>query len=170
MNVEDFRVLYEFNSWANQRTLDSCAALTQEQFTRDLGSSFKSVRDTLVHIFSAQWIWLERWHGRVPAAFPNAADFPDFASVKRRWREVESDLSKFIAPLQPEQLDRVLHYKLMSGAAMEGPLWPMLQHLVNHGTYHRGQIATMLRQLGAKPNSTDMIAFYRERAARTPVS
>ena len=53
MNAEDFRLLYDFNSWANHRTLDACAQLTDEQFTRDMGSSFRSVRDTLAHICGA---------------------------------------------------------------------------------------------------------------------
>ena len=63
MNVEDFRLLYEYNSWANRRTLDACSALNTEQFTRDLGSSFPSVRDTLSHICEVESLWLERWQG-----------------------------------------------------------------------------------------------------------
>jgi uncharacterized damage-inducible protein DinB len=64
MDLNDVRRLYDYNTWANHRTLESCAALTDEQFTRNLGSSFPSVRDTLVHLFQVEWIWLERWHGR----------------------------------------------------------------------------------------------------------
>ena len=69
MNVEDLRLLYDFNAWANRRTIEACASLTSEQFTRDLASSFRSVRDTLAHIYGAEWLWLERWHGRIPSAF-----------------------------------------------------------------------------------------------------
>jgi len=64
MNLEDFCLLYEYNSWANRRSLDACSTLTDEQFTRDIGSSFRSVRDTLSHICEVEWLWLERWHGR----------------------------------------------------------------------------------------------------------
>ena len=70
MNAEDIRNLFEYNAWANHRSLEAAAALTPEQFTRDLGSSFKSVRDTLAHIAAAEWIWLERFHGRSPSGFP----------------------------------------------------------------------------------------------------
>ena len=85
MDTNDFRLLYDFNAWANRHTLDACAALDAEQFLRDLGSSFGSVRDTLAHIYGAEWIWLERWLGRVPTAgLPSAADFPDFDSVRKR--------------------------------------------------------------------------------------
>ena len=162
MNVEDFRALYEFNFWANQRTLDACAALTPEQFTRDLGSSFGSVRDTLVHICGAEWIWLERWHGRAPTALPPASDFPDLESVRRRWAEVERNLLDYVASLTQEDVQRTLQYKTTVGMPQAQPLGQCLQHVANHSTYHRGQITTLLRQLGAKPVGTDLIAFYRD--------
>jgi len=63
MTAEDIRNLFDYNAWANHRSLEAAAALTPEQFTRDLGSSFKSVRDTLAHIAAAEWIWFERFHG-----------------------------------------------------------------------------------------------------------
>lgn len=165
MDVEDFRLLYAYNSWANHRMLDSCAGLSPEQFTRDLSSSFRSVRDTLAHIYGAEWLWLERWHGRIPNALPSPADFPDFDSVRSRWAQLETNLDSFISALTSSELERIIKYKNTQGVPFEGPLWPMLQHVVNHSTYHRGQIATLLRQLGAKPVSTDLIAFHRERAA-----
>jgi uncharacterized damage-inducible protein DinB len=165
MNAEDFRRLYDYNSWANHRTLDACAPLSEEQFTRDLRSSFRSVRDTLTHIMLVEWLWLERWHGRSPDKFPPATDFPTLESVRRRWPEVERDLLEYIASLAQQDLDRVVSHKTVAGVSQAAPLWQMLQHLVNHGTYHRGQVATMLRQLDAKPISTDLILFCRELAA-----
>lgn len=166
MNLEDVRLLYEFNAWANNRTLDACAALTPEQLTRDLGSSFKSVRDTLAHIYGAQWIWMERWHGRVPSGLPSAVDFPDLQTLRQRFAEMDRNLVDYTASLNADDVARVISVKTSSGAVFAQPLWQMLQHLANHGSYHRGQVATMLRQLGAKPTGTDMIGFYRERAAQ----
>jgi uncharacterized damage-inducible protein DinB len=165
MNVDDFRVLYDYNAWANHRTLESCAALDSEEFTRDLGSSFRSVRDTLVHIGGAEWIWLERWHGRAPQSMPQASDSPDLESVRRRSAEIERDLLDYVASLTPENLQRVVQYKTLAGTPMAQPLWQCLQHLVNHGTYHRGQITTLLRQLGGKPVSTDLVGYYRQLAS-----
>jgi uncharacterized damage-inducible protein DinB len=166
MNVEDFRTLYDFNSWANHRTLDACAALTPEQFTRDLGSSFGSVRDTLVHICGAEWIWLERWHGRAPTGIPTPAGFPDFESVRRRWAEVECNLLDYVASLTQEDVQRVIQFKTLNGTPYAQQLGQCLQHVANHSTYHRGQITTLLRQLGAKPVATDLIGFYRMKAAQ----
>ncbi|MGO9308444.1 MAG: DinB family protein [Spirochaetia bacterium] len=56
MNDEDLRLLYDFNAWANRRTIEACASLTSEQFIRDLASSFRSVRDTVAHIYGAEWL------------------------------------------------------------------------------------------------------------------
>jgi uncharacterized damage-inducible protein DinB len=166
MNVEDFRLLYEYNSWANRRTLDACSALNTEQFTRDLGSSFPSVRDTLSHICEVESLWLERWQGHSGTFLRPGSDFPTFASLRSRWDEVEPKLSTYVNALKPEDIARVIEHKTTKGVPQSAPLWQMLQHLVNHGTYHRGQVAAMLRQLGAKANSTDLIFYYRERAAK----
>jgi uncharacterized damage-inducible protein DinB len=166
MNVDDFRLLYEYNSWANHRTLDACAALSDEQFTRDLGSSFRSVRDTLAHICEVEWLWLERWRGRSHNSLRPGSDFPTLDSLRRRWDEVEASLTGFVKALTAEDIARVIEHKTTKGVPQAAPHWQMLQHLVNHGTYHRGQVTSMLRQLGATPNSSDLIYFYRERATQ----
>ena len=167
MNIDDIRLLYDFNAWANDRTIDACAPLAPEQFMRDLASSFRSVRDTLAHIYGAQWVWLERWHGRIPTALPSAADFPDLDTVRRRFIEIDRNMVDFAASLNADDLHRIVQYKTVAGTAQAQPLWQMLQHVANHSTYHRGQVTTLLRQLGAKATSTDLIAFYRERATQT---
>jgi uncharacterized damage-inducible protein DinB len=112
-----------------------------------------------------EWLWLERWQGRSPDKFPPATDFPTLDSVRSRWSEIERNLVEYIASLKAEDLERLIEHKTTAGVPQSAPLWQMLQHLVNHGTYHRGQVATMLRQLDAKAVSTDLIVFYRERAA-----
>lgn len=166
MNVTDFQLLFDYNSWANHRAIDACSKLTPEQFTRDLGSSYRSVRDTLAHIYGAEWVWLERWLGRIPSSLPTSADFPDVETLRARWAEHERKLNAYISSLTPNELQRVMKYKNTKGTVFENPVGPSLQHLINHSTYHRGQITTLLRQLGATPATTDLIAFYREGAAQ----
>jgi len=100
----------------------------------------------------------------VPTALPSAADFPDLDTVRRRFVEIDRNLVDFAASLNADDLHRLVQYKTVAGAAQAQPLWQMLQHVANHSTYHRGQVTTLLRQLGAKATSTDLIAFYRERA------
>jgi uncharacterized damage-inducible protein DinB len=164
MTIDNVRTLYAYNSWANRRVLDACSPLSAAQLTQNLHSSFPSVRDTLAHIMLAEWLWLERWQGRSPAFPPS--DFPDLASVRNRWQKIDGDLNAFIQQLSAPDLDRVVEYKNTKGTAFSNPMRQMLQHLVNHGTYHRGQVTTMLRQLGATPATTDLIAYYREQSGR----
>jgi uncharacterized damage-inducible protein DinB len=164
MSPEDMRQLYDYNAWANRRAMEAAAALTPEQFTKPLGSSFSSVRDTLAHIYGAEWIWLERFQGRSPASLPDVNQFTNLASFRERWLEHEARLLGFVRGLTQADLDRVMEYKTLKFGVYQNPLWQSMQHLVNHGTYHRGQVTTLLRQLGAQPILTDLMHFYRERA------
>jgi uncharacterized damage-inducible protein DinB len=165
MTPEDARTLYAYDAWANRRVLDACAALAPEQFTKDLGSSFRSVRDTMAHIMGAEWLWLERFQGRT-ARLPSGDQFPDLASLRKRWAEVERDLLAYVDALSAADLERSFDYWDMKGNPHTSLLWQTLQHVANHSTYHRGQVTTLFRQLGAKPIGTDLIGFYRERAAQ----
>ena len=164
MSPEDMRQLYDYNAWANRRAMEAAAAVTPEQFTKPLGSSFSSVRDTLAHIYGAEWIWLERFQGRSPASLPDVNQFTNLASFRERWLEQEARLLGFVRGLTQADLDCVMEYKTLKFGVYQNPLWQSMQHLVNHGTYHRGQVTTLLRQLGAQPILTDLMHFYRERA------
>ena len=165
MTLQDLQTLIDFNVWARGRMLDALEPLTPEQFSRDLGSSFKSIRDTLQHLYLADWIWLKRWQGDAPAARPVIEPFPDIASARRTWAEHDRGLQALVDDLGEAGVDRVFQYQMFNGPPASSPFWQMLQHVVNHGSYHRGQVTTMLRQIGADPpKSEDMIAFYRQRA------
>jgi len=165
MNRQDILTLYDYNAWGNTRILGAVEDLNAEDFVRDLKNSFPSVRDTLVHIVSAEWAWLRRWKGESPTHALSATDFPTLASVKDRLVAVEREQRAFLQGLPEDRLAQPFSYKDLAGNAYSLPLLHSLQHVVNHGTYHRGQITTMLRQLGAKPVSTDMSRFYLERGA-----
>ncbi len=154
-----------YNRWANAQVLGAAARLAPEEFTRDLRSSFPSVRDTLAHILSAEWVWLERWGGNSPTAMPDLGPLENVAAFLVRWREVEAGQRAFLERVGPADLARVVGYTNFRGEAWRYPLGQMLRHLVNHSTYHRGQVATLLRQLGAAPNPTDLLVFVDEGAS-----
>jgi len=162
MNQKDFQTLYNYNCWANARVHDTVAKLTEEQYTRDLSNSFGSVRDTLTHILAAEWIWLRRWQGESPKALLDPADFPDLATLRAKWMEVEREQMAFVNSLTDERLGTPVSYINTKGKTWTYSLWQMLQHVVNHSTYHRGQVTTMLRQLGAEPAATDFLLFFDE--------
>jgi uncharacterized damage-inducible protein DinB len=168
MTLDDLKTLLDYHYWARDRVLDAAAALSSEQYTRDLGSSFKSVRDTLVHLYSAEWAWYQRWHGTSPTAMLPFDDYPDVESLRRVWTAHEQKMRAYVNGLGDEGVTRLFNYKTLAGLAGTSPFWQMLQHVVNHGSYHRGQVTTMLRQLGATPpKSLDMVAYYREKEVRS---
>ena len=164
MKPVEMIALYKYNAWADRRGLEAASALTREQFTKQMGSSFSSIHDTLAHIYGVEWLWLERFQGRSPSAIPTDPEFADIEKLKASWTAFETRLLNFVRGLTQEDLDRVMEYKTMKFGVYRNPLWQSMQHLVNHGTYHRGQVTTMLRQLGAQPILTDLMHFYREQA------
>ena len=159
MNKYDVKYFNEYNKWANARMLDAASQLTSEQFLADLRSSHPSVRDTLAHTLAAEWIWLERWKGTSPASLLTPTDFPTVESLKTRWSQVENEYTEFIGGLAKDSLGRVIAYTNTRGEQFEYPLASMIQHLMNHSTYHRGQVTTMLRQLGAEVMPVDLLIF-----------
>ncbi|HET9994258.1 MAG TPA: DinB family protein [Candidatus Acidoferrum sp.] len=165
MTPQEMRTLFEYNAWANHRSLEAASSLTVEKFIQPMGSSFGSVRDTLAHIYGGEWVWLERFQGRSPSSLPDTTQFKDIASLRESWNELEPRLLRFVNGLTQADLDRVMEYKTLKFGIYRNPLWQSMQHLANHGTYHRGQVTTLLRQLGAQPILMDLMHFYRERSA-----
>jgi uncharacterized damage-inducible protein DinB len=157
---EDIDLLYRYNRWANGTVLKTVATLSVAQFNQKLGGSFPSVRETLVHLMGADWIWLRRWKGTSPSALLSAADFPDLDSIKSKWRDIEVGQADFVRQVTDLSLKEPLRYVNLKGQSFEYPLGRAMQHLVNHGTYHRGQVTNFLRQLGAQPAATDLLVYF----------
>ncbi len=169
MTKDDIQLLYEYDRWANNRVLQAVAGLSAEQFTHDLGGSFRSVRDTLVHIIGGEWIWLAYWketsHSsaflkdlikRRDALF-NPVAFPNVAAVQLKWAEVEKEQVEFMNRVTNESLETMLPFR-----TTQVRLVHLMQHLANHSTYHRGQVALMMRQLDSVPLPTDFHVFLVE--------
>ena len=152
--------LFDYNYWARNRQLEACAPLTQEQFLRPMGSSFSSVRDTLAHLAVGEWLWLERWQGRSPRAMAAPEEFLTLGAIEERWRTVEHGVREYLSSLSEEVLARPLTYANLKGETWTYPLWRTLLHVINHQTYHRGQVTTLLRQLGAEPVPVDFLVAH----------
>ena len=165
MNLADLQNLVEFHYWATRHLLNAAEPLTPDQFTRDLGNSFPSVRDTLAHLYGADWIWCSRWNRESPTALPDPRLFPDLTSLRKAWDEHEPVVRATLKRFGEGGVDQPVEY-VRNGVRYAQPFSQTFQHLVNHGTYHRGQVVTMLRQLGVQTlPGTDLIAFYREQQA-----
>jgi uncharacterized damage-inducible protein DinB len=163
---QEISQLFAYNRWANARTLEPVSKLTAEEYGRTLGGSFPSVGETLAHIYAAEWIWLERWQGRSPRGLPAAGEVPNLAALREKWKTVEAGQSAFLEAVTPARLAEVVSYVNVRGETWSYPLGEMLVHLVNHSSYHRGQVATLLRQLGQAPEPTDYLLFLDGGAPR----
>ena len=165
MTFDVLQTLVDYHYWARDRLLPAVEALTEDQLRRPLGNSFPSVFDTVVHLCGADWIWRSRWEGVSPTALPSPDTYDSLPKVCAAWMDEERRIRALLFRLGPEGILQPIEYQGWDGRRQAQPFWQMLQHLVNHGSYHRGQITTMLRQMDAPPpKSMDLIAFYRERA------
>ena len=162
MTTQDFQILYEFNSWANARTRQAVESLSEEKLYVDMKNSFGSIHATLVHLVGAENVWLQRMN-RVESVFIKTEQYPKYDLLKTKWKEVEEGWQKFISSLPEETLQHTITFKNLKGEEVTDVVWMALQHIVNHSTYHRGQITTMVRQAGGTPVGTDLIAFYRSK-------
>jgi uncharacterized damage-inducible protein DinB len=154
--------LFAYDRWATRKLLEVVAKLSEEQYTKDLGSSHGGIRGTLVHAYGAGEIWLRRWEGESPTSLITEQDIPTFKLLAERWSMLEKKLEDFLKGVPDARLHAPLAYRNIKGEPISTELWRQMQHLVNHGSYHRGQVVAMLRQLGVKPVATDLINFYRE--------
>jgi len=161
--VEEFLELFDYNAWANRTIFDAAQTLPPDQYFRDLKSSYGGVHGTLCHIVWAEQLWLHRWMVRPNPSVPQGTDLKSLADVRDRWEQVEVERGRFVAALTDASLDETRLVKPSSGGEYVHTFRQMFRHFINHSSYHRGQIVTFLRQLGAKPPSTDLILYYRRR-------
>jgi uncharacterized damage-inducible protein DinB len=159
MDADYARRLYAYNDWANERILTVIAKLPPEEYTRNIVSSYSSIRETLAHIAFAEWLWLQRWKGMSPAGPPEWVSAVAFDDLARQIRAVAAERRDYLAQL--ESAAKALSYRSTEGDPFTMALPDLLTHCANHSTYHRGQLVTMLRQVGATPPNMDYTRFAR---------
>lgn len=164
MNTSDIQTLIDYHYWANQRILDQAARLTQEQYTAPANVPFGSLRGTLVHMLSAEWVWRSRCQeGVSPTAMLAEADYPTFADLTTYWREHEAAMRGYVASLTDADLAATMHYHSTKGDPASMRLDMILAHVVNHGTQHRSEVAILLTDYGYSPGNLDFIYYAYER-------
>ena len=161
MNVRDLETLFDYNYWANRKLADVVLQLSDEEFTRSVTGSYGSVRNTLVHMLSAEWGWLDRCGGPPRGAALVATNYPTARAVIDEWKHVERDLRSFLSTLRDEDLDRIVEFAIGGGPVHHRRLGDLMQHAANHGVHHRGQVALLLRALGHAPGNVDFLFYER---------
>jgi uncharacterized damage-inducible protein DinB len=150
-----------YTAWASRRVLESAGALSGEELRRDLGSSYGGILGTLVHIFQGDSIWFDRLEGISTSSLARYAPDDDFALFSKQWLAVLDRWEAWAEGLDRAGWDRIVAYRNIKGESDSQPAWRIALHVVNHASYHRGQITTLLRQLGREPLGTDLITYYR---------
>ncbi len=153
-----------YNLWANKKVCDFLKNnLSQEQLNQEITSSFPSVQKTLIHVWDAQSIWLQRLAGASSISIPSKSFNGTTDDLVKGVMETSQELIDFVGSSNESFLETPLTYKNIAGEGFKNNVSDIIQHVVNHGTYHRGQLITMFRQLGfTKLFPTDYIAFCRE--------
>lgn len=163
MQTNDLNLLYDYNSWANQRVLAAAAAVTPEQLTAQANLSHGSLLGTLVHIYAAEYIWRKRCQeGVSPATLPTETNFKTLTDLTRAWGQEEAWMRAFVTGLDDPQLDAAVQYTTTSGKSYQTILWQILVHVVNHGTQFRSEAGVRLTDLGQSPGDLDFILYLRQ--------
>ena len=164
--IDDLFALYAFNRWADDRVVVAARRLTPEQYVQEPAPGWSSTRATLVHLADATHLWARRLQGEDVTARAPEAEFPTLDDVARLFDTAHDAFDRLLPTLTPERLATVWSYRSLEGKELHLPLWAVLRHVVNHATYHRGQIASKLKRFGVDPPATDLVLWAIEQTAQ----
>lgn len=171
MDQAELLDLVAYTEWATAQLVAALRGIPDAARRRRDESAFGSLHGTLAHLIAAEWVWLERWKGTSPASPPEWVGDSDFDGLVAHLRLIEQERARLLRALDDAALARPIGYRTFAGQEHANPIGELVRHVVNHGTYHRGQISMRIRQLGHTPPGTDYIAWLRlpatERASRT---
>ena len=164
MKVEDIKLYYEYNSWANTRILDAASKLTDAQLTAPNEFGWGDLRGALVHILDAEYGWFSFLFSREDEGILDPESFVDVAALRARWAQQSDITRQCLDTLNDEDLQRI-HKSERDGKTYTWILWQVLVHVVNHGTQHRAEAAALLTGFGHSPGDMDFTLFLRQREA-----
>jgi uncharacterized damage-inducible protein DinB len=162
---DDFISLYTFNRWANLRVLDACRKLTAEQYAAEPFPGWSSVRSTIVHIATVTEGWLRGLAGETVGDVLTEADLPSVDDSARLLEKAQGIVEDLLPRLTPERLTTPQTYSRRGRTAVLPP-WVVLRHVVNHSTYHRGQVASKLKRFGIEQPATDFVFWALEQVSQ----
>lgn len=156
----------QYNLWANKKFVDLLKQVELVLLDREAKSSFSSIRKTMQHIWGAEEIWYKRLNGEPPSAFPQPDD--DFYEFIKKCLARSESFIDLIQGWNENHLQAVRSYKDLRGNSHANNYWHMVMHCMNHSTFHRGQVVTMLRGVDETSiPATDMIVFLREKEKKS---
>lgn len=153
-----------YNKWANDKIIDAIAGLPAELTDKPVESSFRSLRLTILHLWEVEYIWWQRLYLAENIVSPANDKNLAMATIFTEWRKQSLQWQEWVANAKELNLNHVFAYMNSKKEQFKQPVYQILLHLFNHGTYHRGQIVTMLHQQGVeKIPPTDFIIWTRSK-------
>lgn len=165
MTIAELQDLFEYNRWANERTLDSATFLGPEAFDVEQGDSSVTLKGILKNLLGEEVVWLSRWEGHSLAEFPDYSDCADTFALMSRWRSFWNRQNRFVESLSEDELDRPVAIRMPDGTETVQPLGETMTHVVNQATSLRGEAALLTRMLGGKPAAADYFTYCLERGS-----
>ncbi len=162
--IDDLATLYAYNRWAEARMLDACRLVPPERYGDEPAPGWSSVRASVAHIAGATDLWTRRFQGQPADTFIPESELATPDAVARFSAATHDTLDRLIAGLSPDQIAGPFTYRNIKGQTCTVPFWAALRHVVNHATYHRGQVASKLKRLGVEPPITDFVYWVIEQA------
>ena len=157
-----FIELSEFNIWANNRVCDWLDKISEQQWNQPVVSSFNSIYKTILHTVASEKIWEERLKGKSNLEMLTATFNGSKEELLQLWKEISLKFKKMIEEMPETLFEQNLLYKNTKGVEYNLPYYQLIAHVVNHSTYHRGQVVTMLRQVGfTDVDSTDITSYFK---------
>ena len=163
MTIKDIDDVYTYSDWANQKVIKVIEGLPPEEFTGRVGGSYESIRNTLVHMLSAEWGWLARCGGLERGPKLEHEHFPTLAAIEETWGNVQRGRRELLSSLKDDDVPRMITYYNDRGEARSLSLGEIMLHAANHNAHHRGQVCMMLRILGHNPGNVDQLFYHAER-------
>jgi uncharacterized damage-inducible protein DinB len=160
---EHLQHMFDFVCWADNQMLAASRTVPDEGYYKDQGISIGSIHKLLVHAMAAQWIWLSRWRGESPTRIESHEDYPTRDSVMLRWPLVHSAITDFLGTQSPKALARDVQYRNTRGELFALPLAELMLHVIDHATYHRGQLNTMIKHAGGQPGNVAFQVYLMQK-------
>jgi uncharacterized damage-inducible protein DinB len=162
--IDDLAMLFAYDRWAEARMLDACRLIPPERYGEEPAPGWSSVRSSVAHIAGGTELWLRRFLGQPVTGFLSESELATPDLVASHSAASHDGFDRLVQGLSPDQLAAPFTYRNLKGQVNTLPLWAALRHVVNHATYHRGQVASKLKLMGFEPPVTDLAQWAIELA------
>lgn len=155
---DQFELMAKYNQWMNEKIYAVCASIPDADRKKDMGAFFKSIHGTLNHLLFADKAWMGRFTSQSIAVLKMGEElYADFEELRTARESLDTEIIAWTRSLESAWLDTAFEFtSKVDGETRIRPTWVLVTHMFNHQTHHRGQVTTLMMQLGYDPGVTDI--------------